>query len=157
MGRYISVSYTHLDVYKRQVLNVKTLMDIDIPAIEKIYDDAGYIAYITEEVGIDPNTGVLSLPILEVRIEDIKITGNKKTKTYVIMREMQMKKGDVFNRNILFSDIRRIYDLELFDRENAEPYKLAPGTDLSKIIITSVSYTHLDVYKRQKYGPSSLS
>lgn len=118
------------------VLNVKTLMDIDIPAIEKIYDDAGYIAYITEEVGIDPNTGVLSLPILEVRIEDIKITGNKKTKTYVIMREMQMKKGDVFNRNILFSDIRRIYDLELFDRENAEPYKLAPGTDLSKIIIT---------------------
>lgn len=118
------------------VLNIKTLMNIDIPAIERFYDDAGYIAYVTDEVGIDPATGVLHIPILEVRVEDIRIEGNKKTKTFVILREMQLKKGDVFNRNVLFSDIRRIYDLDIFDRETAEPYRLAPGSDLGSIIIT---------------------
>lgn len=118
------------------VLNIKTLMDVDIPALERYYDDLGYIAYVTEEVGIEPLTGILTIPILEVRVEDIKITGNKKTKTNVIYREMTLKKGDVFNRKLLFADIRKIYDLEIFDRETAEPYKLAAGSDLSKIIIT---------------------
>ena len=118
------------------VLNIKTLMDVDIPAIERFYDDQGYIAYVTEEVGIEPLTGVLTIPVLEVRVEAIKITGNKKTKEHVILREMSLKKGDVFNRKVLFADIRKIYDLEIFDRETAEPYKLAAGSDLSKIIVT---------------------
>jgi outer membrane protein insertion porin family len=87
-------------------------------------------------VGIDPKTGVLRIPILEVRVQDIKVTGNVKTQTYVILREMRLKPGDVFNRNTLFADLRSIYDLDIFDREAAEPYRLEPGSDIGQVIIT---------------------
>lgn len=118
------------------VLNTNTLLQQDIPSIERYYESQGYIAYVTEEVGIDPKTGVLRIPILEVRVQDIKVTGNVKTQTYVILREMKLKPGDVFNRNTLFADLRRIYDLNIFDREAAEPYRLDPGSSIGQVIIT---------------------
>ncbi len=119
------------------VLNMNTLLQKDIPAIEGYYGEQGYIAYVTEQVGIDPKTGVLSIPIQEIRIAEIKIVGNEKTRTYVILREMTVKPGDVFNRNALFSDLRRIYDLDIFDREAAEPYRLeAVPSDPGKVTVT---------------------
>lgn len=117
------------------VLNLNALGQQDIPAIERYYDEQGYIAYVTENYGIDKE-GVLTIPILEVRIEDVRVVGNTKTKTFVILREMQQKPGDVFNRRLLFDDLRRIYDLEIFDRESAEGYRLEAGSDLGKVIVT---------------------
>jgi outer membrane protein insertion porin family len=118
------------------VLNMVTLEQQDIPAIEHYYDEQGYTAFVTDEVGIDSKTGVLTIPIIESRIQEIRVTGNTKTKTYVILREMTLKPGDVFNRNVLFDDLRHIYDLDIFDRENAEPYKIEPGSELGKVIVT---------------------
>lgn len=118
------------------VLNTNTLLQQDTRAIENYYSDLGYSVYVTEEIGIDPETGVLTVPIMEIRIEEIRITGNRKTKTYVILREMEQKPGDVYNRKILFSDLQRIYDLGIFEREAIEPYKLEAGSELGKAIIT---------------------
>lgn len=118
------------------VLNTNTFLQQDTKAIENYFDDLGYIAYVTEEVGIDPQTGVLNVPIMEVRIEKIQITGLKKTKEYVVLREMQQKPGDVYNRKILLGDLQRIYDLNIFDREVAEGYKTDAGSDFGKMMIT---------------------
>ncbi|MHB0912509.1 MAG: BamA/OMP85 family outer membrane protein [Armatimonadota bacterium] len=118
------------------VLNTNTLLQQDIPAIERYYSEQGYIATVTENVGINPQTGVVTIPILEVTVEEIRITGNTKTKTYVVTREMELKPGDVFNRNVLFADLRRIYDLQIFDTTAVEPYKLEAGSQLGKVIIT---------------------
>lgn len=117
------------------VLNANTFLQ-DTKAIEDYYYDLGYSAYVTEEGGIDPQTGILSIPLMEMRIEDIRITGIKKTKSFVILREMEQKPGEVYNRKALFRDLQRIYDLEIFDRENIEPYKVDAGSDLGKVIIT---------------------
>lgn len=114
------------------VLNTNTSQQ-DLLSIENYYSDQGYIAIITENAGIDPKTGVLNIPILEVRVESIQVTGNKKTKTHVVIREMQLKPGDVFNRKSLFADLQKIYDLEIFDREGAEPYQLKEGTSVGKV------------------------
>lgn len=117
------------------VLNTNTLLQQDVKAIEAYYENEGYAAYVTEEIGIDPQTGVLKIPIMEIKIENIKVTGNKKTRSQVILREMQQKPGDVYNLKTLYGDIQRIYDLNIFELEGAVPYKTEPGSDLGKIVI----------------------
>lgn len=116
------------------VLNTNTL-ERDIEAIRKYYLEKRYIASVTEEVGIDPQTGVLTIPIQEAVVEAIKIVGNKKTKDYVILREMKLKPGDLYNGEVLDKDIMRIYDLGIFNRENAPPYELQPGSDVNKVVV----------------------
>ena len=117
------------------VLNTNTLLQQDVKAIEAFYEKEGYAAYVTEEIGIDPQTGVLKIPIMEIRIESIKVTGNRKTKSDVVLREMQQKPGDVYNLRALSADIQRIYDLNIFELEGAIPYKTEPGSDIGKVNI----------------------
>jgi outer membrane protein insertion porin family len=118
------------------VLNTDTLLQKDVKAIESYYQDQGYMAYVTEEVGIDPQTGALKIPIMEVKIEDITVAGNKKTKPYVLLREMKQKPGDAYNVKQLYSDLQRVYDLNIFEIESASSYKTEPGSDLGKVKIT---------------------
>ena len=113
------------------VLNNGTL-EKDLDALENYYSELGYVATVTEECGIDPQTCVLNIPIMEARIEAIKITGNKKTKDYVILREMEQKPGDVYNENVLKRDLQRIYDLGVFELEGTAP---EPGTTLGNVIV----------------------
>lgn len=114
------------------VLNINTL-ERDAESIRTFYRDQGYIADITEELGIDPESGVLTIPILENLVESVEITGNKKTKTYVILREMDLKPGDVYNSKVLVRDLTRIYDLDYFDVDVEQWYRLEPGSDIGRL------------------------
>ena len=116
------------------VLNTVTLQQ-DLTAIETHYREQGYIANVTENFGIDPQTGVLTIPVQEVTVEGVKVTGNKKTKTGIVLREMDTKPGKVFNQQVLMRDLRRIYDRNLFEIENVEPYRLEPGTQLGRVVV----------------------
>ncbi|HUV03761.1 MAG TPA: FtsQ-type POTRA domain-containing protein [Armatimonadota bacterium] len=115
------------------VLNNNTL-EKDLDALEAYYSELRYFASVTEEWGINPQTGVLTIPILEAKVETIKITGNKKTKDYVVLREMELKPGDVYNELVLTRDLQRIYDLGIFELEGtiANP---EPGTTLGNVIV----------------------
>jgi len=86
----------------------------DTDAILKLYNDKGYIAAIGNDLGID-DKGVLTIPIVVVRVAEIKLEKLHKTKRYVILREVQTKVGDYFNRNRWRDDIQRIYNLDLFE------------------------------------------
>lgn len=116
-----------------QVLNTTTLNQ-DIEAIQTYYGDQGYIAYVTEDIGVDPKTGTLTVPILVNRVQDVTITGNKKTKVWVFLREMKTKPGKVFNVKILKEDIIRIYNLDIL--EDIKPYQITPGTEIGMVKIT---------------------
>lgn len=97
-----------------EVLNTNTLAE-DIQALMNYYRQQGYIASISEDINIDPTTGVLTVPIVEARISSITITGNRRTKTWVITREFKSKVGDVYNENKFRQDLVRVYNTGLFD------------------------------------------
>src|SRR5215212_2279254 len=82
------------------VLNTPLLYK-DIDAIEKLYADRGYVGrVIGDAVGLDfEKTGILKIPIVEATVETVKITGNHKTKTNVIRRELTVKPGAVYSLN----------------------------------------------------------
>lgn len=116
-----------------QVLNTNTLNQ-DIEAIQNYYGDQGYIAYVTEDIGVDPKTGALTVPILVNRVESVTITGNKKTKAWALLREMKTQPGNIFNVKVLKEDVIRIYNLDIL--EDIKPYQITPGNEIGMVKIT---------------------
>ena len=69
-------------------------------------------------------------------IKAILVSGNEKTKDYVILREMSIKIGDRLNNDALMEDQNRIYSLRLFNRvdvsSNAEGDSSTVYVDVSE-------------------------
>ena len=89
-------------------------------AMEKInacYYSKGYILSKIDSVYDDPD-GTLNLSITEGKINKIIITGNEKTKEYVIERNIMTEPGTVYNENIVKQDLVRLYSTQAFKDVN---------------------------------------
>jgi len=85
----------------------------DLQRIGEKYERAGYVFVQVQDVGIQD--GVIDVRILEPKIGEVIIQGNKKTKTHVIEREFNLKSGDLFNATILRHSINKLQQRELFE------------------------------------------
>ena len=97
-----------------QVLDTNTLAQ-DTQNIIGVYSQDGYRASISEDINLDYTTGVLTLPIIEAKVSSLTITGNKRTKPYVILRELKTHVGSPYNEVQLRRDLTRLNNLGLFD------------------------------------------
>lgn len=89
-------------------------------AMEKInecYYSKGYILSKIDSIYDDPD-GTLNLSITEGKINKILITGNEKTKEYVIERNIMTEPGTVYNENIVKQDLVRLYSTQSFKDVN---------------------------------------
>lgn len=127
-----------------QILNLRDLQE-GIKELTKKYQDQGYVlANVIGAPKVSEN-GVVTLQVAEGVVENIKVRFRNKqgeevddkgnpirgrTKDYVIKRELELKPGQVFNRNIVQKDLQRIFGLGLFEDVNVS---LDPGTDPSKV------------------------
>lgn len=91
--------------------------------MEAEYNKEGYILARVADIRMQPD-GTLLLVVNEGIVEDFKIKGNTKTKDYVIIREMKLKKGEPFNAKDARRSMQRIYNLGYFEDVNI---KLNPG------------------------------
>lgn len=112
-----------------QMLNSLTL-NKDLQAISEYYQKEGYVLAFIEDVSVSDGT-VLNITVNEGYLNDVKITGNTKTKEYVIRRELNIKPGDVFNLNKVQDDLRAIYNLGYFN--DVKPRFEKAGDDQSKV------------------------
>ena len=76
----------------------------------------GYVIDVSSDVNVDPLTGTLNIPLIETHIDSITVSGNKKTKPIVLLRELHSKPGDVLDEKRMQRDLVKIYDLGLFDQ-----------------------------------------
>lgn len=81
--------------------------------IEKAYAEKGYILARVTRVNDDPD-GIINLNINEGFIDEIAVSGNVKTKDYVITRNLTVKKGDIYNEIKLKQDLTRIFGTQAF-------------------------------------------
>ena len=140
-----------------EILNFRQFQD-GIDRLNQWYRDRGYVLAqvidpppIVEEGTISPPAvapdGTVTLEVAEGVIEDIQLRfrsedgefvdpdGNPiegRTKTHIVTREMRLKPGDVFNREVLLEDLGRIVRLGLF--EDAE-FSAEPGTDPRQVVL----------------------
>lgn len=89
-------------------------------AMERInacYYSKGYILSKIDSIYDDPD-GTLNLSITEGKINKILITGNEKTKEYVIERNIMTEPDTVYNENIIKQDLVRLYSTQAFKDVN---------------------------------------
>jgi outer membrane protein insertion porin family len=135
------------EVFKEQYGKILNLRDLQegIKQLNKRYQDQGYV--LANVIGAPQvsESGVVTLQVAEGVVENIKVRFRNKdgqetdekgqpirgrTQDYIITRELELKPGQVFNRNTVQKDLQRVYGLGLFEDVNVS---LDPGTDPSKV------------------------
>ena len=79
-----------------------------IDKVEQTYHERGYVLARVTDVKNDPD-GTIGLTINEGEIEKIEISGNKKTKDFIIRQAIKIKPGTVYNEHQLTADLRKLY------------------------------------------------
>ena len=140
-----------------QILNLRSLQE-GIKEVNKWYQDNGYtLAQVIDTSKVTPD-GIVTLAVAEGVIEDIGIRfldeeGQPKldddenpipiltdkdepiggrTRPFIVTREVQLKPGDVFNRQMAERDLRRVFGLGIFDDVRLS---FQPGTDPRRVVM----------------------
>lgn len=100
-----------------QVFNTPMLED-DLSKIPLLYREKGFAASIAPTVGENfEQTGILKIPIQEAVVGAVNVKGLRKTKPYVVLRELTMKPGQPYNINALQRDYRALERLDIFETQ----------------------------------------
>lgn len=103
-----------------------------IAKIQDCYSSKGYILARIDSVYDDPD-GTVNISIKEGTINRILISGNEKTKDYVIERNILTEPGQIYNENLLKEDLVRLYATQAFKDVTRE---IEPTDDPDKYDIT---------------------
>ncbi|BAY83184.1 surface antigen variable number [Calothrix parasitica NIES-267] len=122
-----------------EILNLRQLQ-AGVQKLNKWYQDNGYVlAQVIDSPKINPD-GTVTLQVAEGVIEDIQIQfvnpegeeAKGKTQPYIITREMQLKPGEIFKRELAQKDLQRVFGLGIFQDINL---KLNPAKDPRKVVL----------------------
>lgn len=119
----------------------------DVRRIIDYYASRGYIADVSD--ASQGQFGVLTFVIEEGRIEDVVIEGLKKTKRFVVERELTVKPGELFRREAVADDIKKLLNLGIFADVTSD---IRPGVkDPQRGIIVVIQITE------KRTGEASLA
>lgn len=122
---------TYLLPMKGKPQNISEINDA-IAKIQDCYSSKGYILARIDSVSDDPD-GTVNISIKEGTINRILISGNEKTKDYVIERNILTEPGQIYNENLLKEDLVRLYATQAFKDVTRE---IEPTDDPDKYDIT---------------------
>jgi NTE family protein len=110
-----SVLEKQLDLPLNSTLNYKILI-ARIDSLQNFFRKQGYsLAKISKTEFLSSDSS-LTFFVQEGRISDIRVVGNKTTKTGIILREFPLKSGQIFVADLAVTGIRDIYSTGLFDK-----------------------------------------
>ncbi len=116
------------DIYNLDVLNKKLGKQVSAEGgdISQLYQDDGYLFFRIDpvETAVYNDTIDFEIRIVEgpqATIKNVTITGNEKTKEYVIRRELRTIPGEKFSRTELIRSQREIVNLGFFNQEKVIP------------------------------------
>ena len=111
-----------------------TELNNSIKDIENLYASKGYILAKVQKISDDPD-GVINIQLNEGKIQEINISGNTKTKDFVIKRNLTITPGEVYNENILKQDLARLFGTQAFSDVRRVISASAEDPDKYKITI----------------------
>jgi len=127
------------------ILNFRRLQE-GIKQLNQWYQKNGYVlAQVIAAPQVAPD-GTVTLQVSEGVVEDIQVrfvregeaTDDEgkpirgRTRDFIITRELALKPNSVFNRNVVQSDLQRVYGLGIFEDVNVA---LNPGKDPRKVVV----------------------
>ncbi len=121
-----------MGVEEGNLLNVKKL-NKGLKNVISNYQDNGYIVVNYSDVNISEE-GILTVELDLGHINEIKLSGNEKTKDYVIFREIELEEGQVLNINEVRSTSRSIYRLNYFNDINPELKRIGEDNNAVNVV-----------------------
>ena len=112
------------DIYNREILYNKLgkTQTAEGGDISGLYQDDGYLFFAVDPIETAVYNDTIDYEIRlregpQATIKTIRITGNEKTKDFVVRREIRTIPGDKFSRTLLIRSQREISQLNFFDAE----------------------------------------
>ncbi|MGM0472271.1 MAG: BamA/OMP85 family outer membrane protein [Bacillota bacterium] len=121
-----------LDLTTGELLNTSQLNQ-GLREIESYYQDQGYILAKVADISVS-DEGRLQVKINEGQLAEIKVEGNEKTKDFVIKRNLTLQEGEVFNAQQMREDLRKIYNLGLF--QDIQPQLQQVPSGENEVVLT---------------------
>jgi outer membrane protein insertion porin family len=118
----------------------------DAQAIEELYRSEGFILAIVMPPAMSAE-GAIILTVAEGEIEAIRISGNTRTKEYMIRRYIRTREGETYNDRKVADDVLRLTRLRWFEavRRDAEV-----GGEPGKVVLV------ITVVEQRKTGNASI-
>ena len=113
-----------------ELFNRKVLEE-DLTKIQALYEDDEWVLD-NVDTKIDPDTGKLTIHVLEAVVEELRVVGNSKTRTNVVLKNLRTKPGAVLNRRRFQRDLERLKNLGYF--RSVEP-EFERGSEKGKVIL----------------------
>ena len=108
----------------------RTFFRNDLQRIKEKYQSDGYVMANVKDVKIDGN--VITVEIIEPKVSDIIIQGNRITKKHIIERYLKIKPGELFNANKLRLTLNRLQGIGYFNDVNVN---FEPGENQDEVIV----------------------
>lgn len=108
----------------------RTFFRNDLQRIKEKYQADGYVMANIKDVKIDGNT--INVEIIEPKISEIVIQGNKITKKKIAERYLKIKIGELFNSNKLRLTLNRLQGVGYFSDVNVN---FEPGEQPDEVIV----------------------
>lgn len=129
-----------------RVFNIPVL-NADVKRIGELYAEQGYTFSGVTNLDVQEQGEVIKIDITEGKLEEVKINGKHRTKDYVILKQLDLKKGDIFNSTKVMKSFQKIFNLGFF--ETVKP-KYSKGTKNPADVVLTIQI------KEQKTGTASL-
>ncbi len=123
------------DIYNVSILNKRLGKEAAQEGgdISGLYMDDGFLFFRVEpvEMAVYNDTIDYEIRVIEgpqARLKNVSISGNEKTKDYVIRRELRTIPGELFSRSDLIRSQRELANLQFFNQETINP-GVVPNAD----------------------------
>ena len=122
------------DIYDLELIQTKLNYDPTGIDVSSLYMDDGYLFFNINpvEIGVSGDSIDLEMRVFEggqATIKKVLISGNEKTKDYVVRRELRTIPGQKFSRELLIRTQRELSQLGYFDPQKVNPIPIPNMVD----------------------------
>lgn len=130
---YSSQQLQELIFTKPGMIFNRTFFRNDLQRIREKYQEDGYVMANVADVQIQGD--VINVVIVEPKVAQIVIQGNKITKTHIVRRYIKLKEGEQFNSNRLRLSLNRLQGIGFFNDVNVN-FEPADNPDDVILVLT---------------------
>lgn len=147
-GNTILTDSEILDVMETKIGHIFNIpiLNEDGKRISKLYAERGHMFSGVMDYDVQEAGELISIRIMESVLEDIKITGNTKTRDYVIRNQLMCKTEEIFDSETVTRSLQKIFNLGFF--KSVKP-QYTRGTEMSSVVL------NIEV-EEQKTGMATL-
>jgi NTE family protein len=141
----------HLHSQVGEVANYNTFIE-DIDTIEKLYAKSGYTLARVKFPQIDPQSGIVSVVVDEGKIQQVGVSGNNRTRRWLVLRDFNLKPGEVFSANKAQRSLDDLYGTGLFETVKLTAQPCSTGVALTvKVEEKSFDYLRTGIRYDNEY------